>query len=44
MLITYIITFTIFFFEQLQSMNLAILSFHFRVAEIAFYIYNPRRF
>jgi hypothetical protein len=44
MLSTYTITFTTFFLEQLQSMNLAILSFHVRVAEITFYIYNPRRF
>jgi hypothetical protein len=33
-----------FYFEQLKSINIAMPIIHFRVAEIPFYIKNPRRF
>jgi hypothetical protein len=32
-----------FYFEQLQSMDIAIPIYHFRVVEIHFYIGNPNR-
>jgi hypothetical protein len=40
----YMKTFLSFYFEQLQSMNIAIPISHLRGAEIPFYIENPRRF
>jgi len=33
-----------FYFDQLKSIDIAIPIIHFRVAEIPFYIENPRRF
>jgi len=44
MLLTYINVFTYFYLEKLQSVSQAIPPFHFRVADITFYIENPRRF
>ena len=42
--LTYINVFTYFYFEKLQSVSQAIPPFHFRVADITFYIENPRWF
>jgi hypothetical protein len=44
MLSRYMKTFLSFYFEQLQSMNIAIPISHLRVAEIPFYIENLCQF
>jgi hypothetical protein len=44
MLLTYINVSTYLYFEKLQSARQAIPPFHFRVADITFYIENPHRF